>query len=81
MCGGFPVSGEAGMSRSEEILIRVRGTWPSSGVVPPVGMLNFPDKPSHHLLVGFTRTFSPFLLTGGFISGSHLFFNPGGDIL
>lgn len=67
------MSGESGMSHCEEILIRVGGTWPSSGMVPPVGMLNFPDKPSHHLSVGFTRTVSPFLLTGGFISGSHRF--------
>lgn len=72
MCGGFPLCPEklARLAHCEEVLIRVRG---HSGVVFPVEMLNFPDKPSCYLSVEFTITFSPYLLTGGFISGSDHF--------
>lgn len=51
----------------EEILVRVREIWPYSGVVSPVGMLNFLEKPSCYLSIGFTITFSPCLLTAGFV--------------
>lgn len=52
-----------------EILIRVRGTWPSSGAFAPVGMLNVPDKASRHFSVAFVIVFSSCLLIAGFKSG------------
>lgn len=87
MCGGFPLCPEklAYLTRCEEILIKVRGTWPDSGVVSPVGMLNFPDKPSCYLLVGFTIWIYCNIISlssyGGVIRGSDRFFSPDGDIL
>lgn len=80
MCVGFLLCPEnlAHLTCCEEILIRVTGACPSSAVVSPVGMLNFQDKPSCYLSVGFTVTFSPCLLTGGFICGSnHFWILPG----